>query len=70
MQLMFSDTESLGKRKQTRHEISLAEMEQVVAWQKLLGLIAPHYPASGRPGRQPYALATILRIICCSRGMR
>ena len=51
MQLMFSDTESLGKRKQTRHEIFLAEMEQVVAWQKLLGLIAPHYPASGRPGR-------------------
>ncbi|MDO0791940.1 IS5 family transposase, partial [Xanthomonas campestris pv. campestris] len=23
---------------------------------------APHYPVSGRPGRQPYALATMLRI--------
>ncbi|MFS8451558.1 IS5 family transposase, partial [Xanthomonas campestris pv. campestris] len=37
-------------------------MEQVVPWQQLLGLVAPHYPVSGRPGRQPYALATMLRI--------
>ncbi|ASK91269.1 IS5 family transposase [Xanthomonas citri] len=42
--------------------IFLAEMEQVVPWQQLLWLIAPHYPVSGRPGRQPYALATMLRI--------
>ena len=62
MQLTFGDTEGLGKRKQTRREIFLAEMEQVVPWQQLLGLVAPHYPVSGRPGRQPYALATMLRI--------
>ncbi len=37
-------------------------MVQVVPWQQLLGLIAPHYPVSGRPGRQPYAPATMLRI--------
>ncbi|KTB95120.1 hypothetical protein AO073_14775 [Pseudomonas syringae ICMP 11293] len=62
MQLTFGDAEGLGKRKQTHREIFLAEMEQVVPWQQLLGLIAPHYPVSGRPGRQPYALATMLRI--------
>ena len=62
MQLTFGDAECLGKRKQTRREIFLAEMEQVVPWQQLLGLVAPHYPVSGRPGRQPYALATMLRI--------
>ncbi|MFP6915901.1 transposase, partial [Xanthomonas hortorum] len=62
MQLTFGDAEGLGKRKQTRRAIFLAEMEQVVPWQQLLGLIAPHYPVSGRPGRQPYVLATILRI--------
>ena len=62
MQLTFGDAEGLGKRKQTRREILLAEMEQVVPWQQLLGLVAPHYPVSGRPGRQPYALATMLRI--------
>ena len=28
----------------------------------LLALIEPHYPKMGRPGRQPYALATMLRI--------
>ncbi|MEQ7534188.1 IS5 family transposase [Xanthomonas campestris] len=60
--MTFGDAEGLGKRKQTRREIFLAEMEQVVPWQQLLGLIAPHYPVSGRPGRQPYALATMLRI--------
>ncbi|CAD0304708.1 IS5 family transposase IS1646 [Xanthomonas hortorum pv. pelargonii] len=37
-------------------------MEEVVPWQQLLGLIAPRYPVSGRPGRQPNALATMLRI--------
>ncbi|WDK33049.1 IS5 family transposase [Xanthomonas campestris] len=62
MQLTFGDAEGLGKRKQTRREIFLAEMEQVVPWQQLLRLVAPHYPVSGRPGRQPYALATMLRI--------
>ncbi|AAM41981.1 IS5 family transposase [Xanthomonas campestris] len=62
MQLTFGDAEGLGKRKQTRREIFLAEMEQVVPWQQLLGLVAPHYPVSGRPGRQPYALARMLRI--------
>ncbi|MFC3278809.1 IS5 family transposase [Xanthomonas fragariae] len=62
MQLTFGDAEGWGKRKQTCCEIFLAEMEQVVPWRHLLGLIAPHYPVSGRPGRQPYALATMLPI--------
>ncbi|RBA70721.1 IS5/IS1182 family transposase, partial [Xanthomonas oryzae pv. oryzae] len=62
MQLTFGDAEGLGKRKQTRREIFLAEMERIVPWKRLLSLIEPHYPVSGRPGRQPYALATMLRI--------
>ena len=62
MQLTFGDAEDLGQRKQTRRERFLAEMEQVVPWQSLLALIAPHYPKTGRPGRQPYPLATMLRI--------
>ncbi|QNH27085.1 IS5 family transposase [Xanthomonas theicola] len=60
--MTFGDAEGLGKRKRRRREIFLAEMEQVVPWKQLLGLIAPHYPVSGRPGRPPYALATMLRI--------
>jgi len=62
MQLTFGDAEGLSKRKQTRREIFLAEMEQVVPWKSLLALIEPHYPNSGRRGRPPYALATMLRI--------
>ena len=62
MQLSFGDAEHTGKRKLTRKEIFLAEMEQVVPWNTLRALIAPHYPKMGRPGRQPYALATMLRI--------
>lgn len=60
-QLSFSDAEHAGKRKQTRREVFLAEMEQVVPWLPLLAQIEPHYPKAGR-GRHPYALETMLRI--------
>jgi IS5 family transposase len=60
-QLTFSDAEYAGKRKQTRREVFLAEMDQVVPWTALLALIEPHYPKAGR-GRRPYPLATMLRI--------
>ena len=62
MQLSFGDAEGMGKRKRTRREVFLDEMERVVPWSALLKLIEPHYPKLGRPGRQPYALATMLRI--------
>ena len=62
MQLTFGDAERLGKRKQTRREIFLAEMEQVVPWKALLAKIDPHYPRSGRVGRPPNAMDTMLRI--------
>ncbi|WP_202844159.1 IS5 family transposase [Luteimonas saliphila] len=60
-QLSFSDAEHAGKRKQTRREIFLGEMEQVVPWKALLALIEPHYPKAGR-GRHPYAMDAMLRI--------
>jgi IS5 family transposase len=62
MQLSFGDAEYNSKRKRTRREIFLAEMDQVVPWKGLLKLIEPHYPKSGQPGRQPYRLETMLRI--------
>ena len=60
-QLTFSDAEYAGKRKQTRREVFLAEMDQVMPWAALLALIEPHDPKAGR-GRRPYPLATMLRI--------
>ena len=62
MQLTFGDAEGMGKRKRTRKEIFLAEMDQVVPWKALLALIASHHPKTGRPGRPPYPLTTMLRI--------
>ncbi|UJB17025.1 IS5 family transposase [Xanthomonas translucens] len=61
MQLSFSDAEHAGKRKRTRREVFLAQMDQVVPWSALLSQIAPHYPKAGR-GRHPYGLETMLRI--------
>ncbi len=60
-QISFSDAEYAGKRKKTRREVFLEEMEQVVPWKALLGLIEPHYPVAGR-GRRPYPLESMLRV--------
>ncbi|MBC2861630.1 IS5 family transposase [Stappia sp. 28M-7] len=51
------------KKKQTRREKFLAEMETVVPWMRLLALIAPHYPKAGpRGGRPPMPIETMLRV--------
>lgn len=55
---------SAPKPYQTRRERFLFEMEQLVPWAALLEVIRPHYPLSGRRGRQPMPLATMLRIYC------
>jgi IS5 family transposase len=60
-QLSFGDAEYVSKRKQTRREIFLAEMERIIPWHSLLSLIEPLYPA-GANGRPPYPLATMLRV--------
>lgn len=60
-QLSFGDAEYASKRKQTRREVFLAEMDQIVPWNSLLSLIEPFYPVAGR-GRHPYPIATMLRV--------
>jgi IS5 family transposase len=57
----FADLEHENKRKKTRREVFLAEMDQVIPWQQLIALIEPHYPKAGN-GRRPYPLETMLRI--------
>ena len=53
-----------GKKKRTRRERFLAEMEQVVPWAALLAALSPHYfpNASGRRGRPPVGLERMLRM--------
>jgi transposase, IS5 family len=60
-QISFADAEYAGKRKKTRREVFLEEMEQVVPWKALLKVIEPFYPVAGR-GRRPYPLESILRV--------
>lgn len=53
------------KGKRTRREVFLAEMERVVPWARLLGLIEPHYPkGSSAGGRAPLPLERMFRIYC------
>ena len=60
-QMSFSDAEYGGKRKQTRKELFLIEMDQVVPWKGLIALIEPHYP-KGEGGRPAYPLMAMLRV--------
>src|SRR5437588_10842998 len=47
--------------RKTRRAIFLEEMEQVVPWREVCGLVAPHYPKPGN-GRPPGGVERMLRI--------
>jgi len=51
------------KKKRTRREKFLSEMDAVVPWRRLLGLVEPHYPKTGTKGGRPLMpLETMLRV--------
>lgn len=51
------------KKKVTRREMFLTEMDAVVPWTRLMPLIEPHYPKVGpKGGRPPMPLETMLRV--------
>jgi IS5 family transposase len=52
-----------GMKKRTKREKFLQEMNRVVPWERLEGLIEPHYPKVGK-GRPPRGLKVMLRIYC------
>jgi IS5 family transposase len=60
-QISFSQVEFEGKKRTTRRELFLAEMEQVMPWAELLGVIEPYYP-KGKRGRPPVGLKRMLRV--------
>jgi len=57
----FSQAEYAGKKKQTRRDKFLAEMELVVPWARLVERLRPLYP-KGERGRPPIGLERMLRI--------
>jgi IS5 family transposase len=57
----FSQAEYAGKKKQTRRDRFLGEMEVVVPWARLVERLRPLYP-KGERGRPPIGLERMLRI--------
>jgi transposase, IS5 family len=63
-QRSFASAEFAPKKKRTRREKFLAEMERIVPWARLIAVIEPLYPKSGRVGRPPIGVARMLRMYC------
>lgn len=63
-QRSFASAEYAMKKKQTRREKFLGEMERIVPWPRLIAVIEPLYPKSGRVGRQPIGVPRMLRMYC------
>ena len=61
-QASFSELEYAAKKKQTRRDRFLAEIEAVTPWAALERTITPFYPSSGGRGRQPIGLTRMLRM--------
>jgi transposase, IS5 family len=58
----FAEASFERYRKPTRREEFLAQMNEVVPWERLTGLIEPVYPAGEGAGRPPIGLERMLRI--------
>ena len=57
----FAQSEYAAKKKQTRRERFLSEMESLVPWARLVVLIVPFYP-KGERGRPPMGIEKMLRM--------
>ena len=62
MQTSFSELEYAAKKKQTRRDIFLGELELITPWAALEQVVAPFYPNSGGTGRPPKGLTRMLRM--------
>jgi IS5 family transposase len=63
-QRSFASAEYALKKKRTRREVFLANMERIVPWSRLEAAIASSYPRSGRGGRPPIGVPKMLRMYC------
>lgn len=62
-QLTFADSEFSSKRRQTRKEIFLSRMDNLLPWTQLLEVIEAFYSKVSN-SRRPYPLETMFRIHC------
>lgn len=61
-QRTFAGEAWTAKKKVTKREQFLAEMNAVIPWAQLAAVIAPHYPRATGRGRPPMPLVRMLRI--------
>ena len=59
--ISFASLAYENKKKRTRREKFLQEMDQVIPWKELLQIIEQHYPKAGN-GRRPMPMERMLRI--------
>jgi len=62
-QMTFSECEYANKKRKTRREKFLEQMDELIPWKQIENKIRKHYPKSG-VGRPPYPLAVMLRVHC------
>ena len=62
MQTSFSELEYATKKKQTRRDRFLADIEAVTPWSALVAAIDPFYPKNEGPGRPVIGLERMLRM--------
>ncbi len=62
-QMTFAEAEAeyVGKRKQTRKESFLIEIDRIMPWKGLIALLDPYFPTR-EAGRRAYTLMEMLRI--------
>ncbi len=66
-QTSFAELEVISKKKQTRRERFLAQIEAATPWAQLVAVIEPHYPKGSR-GRPPIGLERMLRMYIAQKG--
>jgi IS5 family transposase len=57
----FTDVEYGSRRRVSRRELFLEQMDRTIPWSRWVGLVEPFY-YSGKKGRKPKALETMLRM--------
>jgi len=62
MQRSFSDLEYAAKKKVTRRDRFLSEIDTVTPWPALVAVVEPFYPRGDSRGRPPIGLARMLRM--------
>jgi len=62
MQTSFSDLEYAAKKKRTRRDRFLGEIQAVTPWPTLVAVIEPHYPKGDGRGRPPMGVERMLRM--------